>query len=77
MHCMNAFGKWSIRLWKVRVNLLQTVLGIALHLVGMLPTIPLQLTFNSVTAGPLRHTPEALTYASQCSIDCGAMTHTR
>ena len=40
----------------------------------MLPTIPLQLTFNSITDGMLRHTPEALTYASQCSIDCGVMT---
>ena len=49
-------------------------LGIALHLVSMLPSIPLQLTFNSVTAGPLRHTPGALTYASQCSINRGAMT---
>ena len=49
-------------------------LGIALHLVDMLPTIPLQLTFNTVTAGPLGHTPEALTYASQRSIDRGAMT---
>ena len=49
-------------------------LGIALHLVGMLPTIPLQLTFNSITAGLLGHTPKALTYASQRSIDRGAMT---
>ena len=49
-------------------------LGIALHLVGMLLTIPLQLTFNTVTAGPLGHTPKALTYASQCSINHGAMT---
>ena len=29
-------------------------LGVALHLVDMLPTIPLQLTFNTVTAGPTR-----------------------
>ena len=49
-------------------------LGVALHLVDMLPTIPLQLTFNTVTPGPLGHTPEALTYASQHSIDRGAMT---
>ena len=49
-------------------------LEIALHLVDMLLTIPLQLTFNTVTAGPLGHTPEALTYTSQCSIDQGAMT---
>ena len=49
-------------------------LGVALHLVNMLPTIPLQLTFNTVTAGPLGHTPKALTYASQSSIDRGAMS---
>ena len=49
-------------------------LGVALHLVGMLPTIPLQLTFNMVTAGPLGHTPKALTYASQSSIDHGVMS---
>ena len=49
-------------------------LGVALHLVSMLPTIPLQLTFNTVTAGPLGHTPKALTYASQSSIDRGAMS---
>ena len=49
-------------------------LGIALHLVDMLPTIPLQLAFNTITAMLLRHTPEALTYTSQCSIDRGAMT---
>ena len=40
----------------------------------MLLTIPLHLTFNTVTAGPLRHTPKALTYASQSSIDRGAMS---
>ena len=49
-------------------------LGVALHLVDMLPTIPLQLTFNTVTAGLLGHTPKALTYASQRSIDRGVMT---
>ena len=47
--------------------------GIALHLVTMLPTIPLQLAFNAVTAEPPRYTPRALTYASQDSIDHGAM----
>ena len=41
-------------------------LGIALHIVNMLLTIPLQLAFNTVTAGPPGHTPKALTYASQC-----------
>ena len=68
------------RIWEVvrQVMEVQVIrgrrLGIALHLVDMLPTIPLQLTFNTVTAGPLGHTPEALTYASQCSIDHGVMT---
>ena len=69
------------RIWEVVCRVMESAgksmadsLGIALHLVAMLPTIPLQLTFNTVTAGPLRHTPEALTYASQCSIDRGAMT---
>ena len=49
-------------------------LGVALHLVNMLPTIPLHLSFNMVAAGPLGHTPKALTYASQSSIDHGAMS---
>ena len=44
-------------------------LGIALRLVDMLPTIPLQLTFNTVTAGLPGCTPEALTYASPLSTD--------
>ena len=48
-------------------------LGIALHLWACFDH-PLQLTFNTVTAGPLGHTLEALTYASQCSFDHGAMT---
>ena len=49
-------------------------LGIALRLVDMLPAIPLQLTFNTVTAGLSGCTPEALTYASPLSTDRGAMT---
>ena len=49
-------------------------LGVGLHLVDMLLTIPLQLTFNTVTAGPLGHTPKALMYASQSSIDRGVMS---
>ena len=48
-------------------------LGIALHLVSMLLTIPLELAFNTVTAQPPGYTPGALTYASQDSIDLGAM----
>ena len=49
-------------------------LGIALCLVDMLPTIPLQLTFNTVTAGLSGCTPEALTYTSPLSTNRGAMT---
>ena len=49
-------------------------IGIALHLMGLLPTIPLQLAFNTVTPEPPGYTPRALTYASQDSIDHGAMS---
>ena len=49
-------------------------LGIALHLVSLLLTIPLQPAFNTVTPEPPRYTPRALTYASQDSIDHGAMS---
>ena len=44
-------------------------LEIALRLVDMLLSIPLQLTFNTVTAGLPRFTPEALTYTSPLSTD--------
>ena len=80
-HSQEAIQALHERIWEVVRRVMESAgkstadgLGIALHLVDMLPTIPLQLTFNTVTAGPLGHTPEALTYASQCSIDCGAMT---
>ena len=33
-------------------------IGIALHLVGLLPTIPLQLAFNTVTPEPTRVYPQ-------------------
>ena len=49
-------------------------LGITLHLVSLLPTIPLQPAFNSVTPKLPGYTPRALTYASQDSIDHGAMS---
>ena len=69
------------RIWEVVRQVMESAgkstedgLGIALHLVDMLPTIPLQLTFNTVTARLPGHTPEALTYTSQRSIDRGAMT---
>ena len=49
-------------------------IGIALHLVSLLPTIPLQPAFNTVTPEPPGYTPRALTYTSQDSIDRGAMS---
>ena len=72
---MNAFGRWFVQVMESAGKLaVADSLGVALHLVSMLPTIPLQLTFNTVTAGLLGHTPKALTYASQSSIDRGAMS---
>ena len=63
-------------IWKVVRRVMESAgksvadgLGIALHLVDMLPTIPLQLTFNTVTAGLPGYTPEALTYTSPLSTD--------
>ena len=60
------------RIWEVVRQVMESAgksaadgLGIALHLVSMLPTIPLQLAFNTVTAEPPGYTPRALTYASQ------------
>ena len=68
-------------IWEVVCQVMESVgksvadgLGIALHLVDMLPTIPLQLTFNTVTAGLPGYTPKALTYASPLSTNRGAMT---
>ena len=68
------------RIWEVVCRVMESAgksavdgLGIALHLVDMLPTIPLQLAFNTVTAEPPGYTPKALTYASQRSINRGAM----
>ena len=46
-------------------------LGIALHLVDMLPTIPLQLTFNTVTARLPGCTPEAPAHAPPLGTDQG------
>ena len=69
------------RIWEVVCQVMESAgksaadgLGIALHLVSMLPTIPLQPAFNTVTPEPPRYTPRALTYASQDSIDRGAMS---
>ena len=69
------------RIWKVVHQVMESAgksmadgLEIALHLVDMLPSIPLQLTFNTVTAGLPGFTPKALTYASPLSTDQGAMT---
>ena len=68
-------------IWKVVHQVMESAgksvvdsLGIALCLVDMLPTTPLQLTFNTVTAELPGYTPEALTYASLLSTDRGAMT---
>ena len=69
------------RIWKVVRQVMESAgrsaadsIGIALHLVGLLPTIPLQPAFNTVTPEPPGYTPRALTYASQDSIDHGAMS---
>ena len=69
------------RIWKVVHRVMESAgksvadgLGISLCLVDMLPAIPLQLTFNTVTAGLSRCTPEALTNSSPLSTDRGAMT---
>ena len=69
------------RIWKVISQVMESTgrsavdgIGIALHLVGLLPTIPLQLAFNTITPELPGYTPRALTYASQDSIDRGAMS---
>ena len=69
------------RIWKVVHRVMESAgkstadgLEIALCLVDMLPSIPLQLTFNTVTAELPGFTPEALTYASPLSTNQGAMT---
>ena len=66
------------RIWKVTSQVMGSAaadgIGIALHLVGLLPTIPLQLAFNAITPELPGYTPRALTYASQDSVDCGAMS---
>ena len=69
------------RIWKVTSRVMESAgrsaadgIGIALHLVGLLPTIPLQLAFNTITPELPGYTPRALTYASQDSVDRGAMS---
>ena len=69
------------RIWKVTSRVMGSAgrsaadgIGIALHLVGLLPTIPIQLAFNTITPELPRYTPRALTYASQDSVDRGAMS---
>ena len=80
-HSQEAIQALHKRIWEVVRRVMESAgksavdgLGVALHLVDMLPTIPLQLTFNTVTAGLLGHTPKALMYASQSSIDHGGMS---
>ena len=69
------------RIWKVTSRVMDSAgrsatdgMGIALYLVGLLPTIPLRLAFNTITPELPGYTPRALTYASQDSVDCGAMS---
>ena len=69
------------RIWEVVRRVMESAgrsavdgVGIAMHLVSLLPTIPLQPAFNTVTPKLPGYTPRALTYASQDSIDCGAMS---
>ena len=69
------------RIWKVISQVMESAgrsaadgIGIALHLVGLLLTIPLQLAFNTITPELPGYTPRALTYASQDSVDRGAMS---
>ena len=69
------------RIWKVIHRVMESAgrstvdgIGIALYLMGLLLTIPLQLAFNTITPKPPGYTPRALTYASQDSIDHGAMS---
>ena len=56
------------RIWKVVRQVMESAarsaadgIGITLHLVGLLPTIPLQLAFNTVTPEPPGYTPKVLT----------------
>ena len=69
------------RIWKVTSRVMGSAgrsatdgIGIALHLASLLPTIPLQLAFNTITPELPGYTPRALTYASQDSVDHGAMS---
>ena len=69
------------RIWKVTSWVMGSAgrsatdgIGIALHLMGLLPTIPIQLAFNTITPELPGYTPRALTYASQDSVDRGAMS---
>ena len=68
-------------IWKVVHRVMESAgksaadsLEIALHLVDMLLSVPLQLTFNTVTAELPGFTPKAFTYASPFSTNQGAMT---
>ena len=67
---------WKVVHWVMESAGKSTVdsLEIALHLVDMLPSVPLQQTFNTVTAELPRFTPEALTNASLLSTTQGTMT---
>ena len=70
MNSQEAIQALHERIWKVVSQVMEDAsksvadgLGITLHLVDMLPTIPLQLAFNTATAGLLRCAPKV--YAAQ------------
>ena len=78
---LEAIQALHAHIWKVVHRVIESAgksvadgLGTALCLVDMLPTIPLQLTFNTVTAGLPGYTPEALAYTSLLCTNQGAMT---
>ena len=59
------------RIWKVTSRIMGSAgrsatdgIGIALHLVGLLPTIPIQLAFNTITPELPGYTPRAMTWPS-------------
>ena len=70
------------RIWKVVSQVMEDAgksmvdgLGITLHLVDMLPTIPLQLAFNTSTAGLLRCTPEVYAARPKTRMDSLDFSH--
>ena len=66
---MNAFGKWSSQVMENAGKSMADGLEIALHLVNMLPTISLQLAFNTATAGLPGCAPEVYAVLLQMGTD--------